>query len=237
MFSPGHREKPVKCKLGLSTTILGLVCLLIGSGAAASERVERELTHEQKLPAGGWVGLENLVGSISVLGDGAPGQVVVRARVVAAADSKAQATELAESIRIETRQTAKGTLLHVGYPVDANPAFQLPRSESKGLVAKWVPPMLHKNRVAVRYDDRLVEVGKAKGAAVVAVHLSVSLPLDVAASFKQIVGSIQCSGLRGDMNLEVVEGTTFLRPMALTDTLAHLDGRWDDLFHHPPLTG
>lgn len=37
--------------------------------------------------------------------------------------------------------------------------------------------------------------------------------------------------------LEVVEGTTFLRPVALTDALAHLDRRWDDLFHHPPLTG
>jgi hypothetical protein len=34
--------------------------------------------------------------------------------------------------------------------------------------------------------------------------------------------------------LEVVEGTSVLRPMALTDALSHLDGRWDDLFHHPP---
>ncbi len=194
-------------KPGSITTVLGLFCLLIGNGAAASEQVERELTHEQELPAGGWIGLENLVGSISVLSDGAPGKVVVRARVVADAGSKALAAELADSIRIDLRETAKGTLLHVSYPVEANPAFKLPRSESKGLVAKWVPPMLHKNTVAVRYDDRLVEVGKAKGAAAVAVHLRVSLPLDVAASFKQIVGSIQCSGLRGSMDLEVVEGT------------------------------
>lgn len=191
---------------GTRTTIL-LVAALAVSGAAASERAETRLTHEQPLAAGGWIGVENLVGSMTVRSGGKPGLVTVEARVVAEADTRELASALAGSVRLDLRDGDAGRLVHVSYPVEQHSAFRMPRSESEGLIAKWMPPLLHRKTVAVSYDDRLVQVGKSKGASALAVHLEIRLPLEIRASLTQTVGTIHCLGLRGEIDLEVVEGT------------------------------
>jgi hypothetical protein len=194
-------------KCGLGVWVVVLVASLVGGSAAALERAEQTLRHEESLGQGGWIGVENLVGSMTIRGGGKAGSVVVEARVVAEADTREQARALVDSVLLERRDAAEGPLVHVGYPVEDHSAFRMPRSEREGLIAKWAPPLLHKNTVAVQYDDHLVQVGKAKGASSLAVHLKVTLPLDVRASFSQTVGSIRCAGHRGTVDLEVVEGT------------------------------
>jgi hypothetical protein len=195
--------------LGIQVTgTLAVLVLVLAAGAAAAlERAERELELEQALADGSRLAVENLIGSMTVRSGRQPGVVTVNAQVVAEADGREQANALLDSIRLETRQGADGPLIHVAYPVDDQTAFRMPRSETAGLIAKWVPPLLHKKTVAVHYDDRLVQVGKAKGASAVAVHLVITLPLETRASFTQTVGTIHCSGLRADVGLEVVEGT------------------------------
>jgi DUF4097 and DUF4098 domain-containing protein YvlB len=82
----------------------------------------------------------------------------------------------------------------------------MPKSEIDGVLSKWVTPLIKKSTVSTEYGGRLVEVGQARKATPLAVHVRVSIPLEVSASFRQTVGSIRCAGFRGDVGLEIVEG-------------------------------
>jgi hypothetical protein len=185
---------------------LGVSCLalLVAAGVPtlADERVEKTLTLEEALPAGGELHFWNLIGSVEVTPGKAGTPLSVEARVVVEADSMEQAEALAESFALDRRDGG----VHVSYPVDRFAAFRLPRSEKEGLVSKWVMPLVKKDVVALVYDDRMVEVGGKKGSAAVAVHLDVTLPLDVDLAVHQYVGTIRCAGLRGDVELEIVQG-------------------------------
>ena len=187
-----------------------VVAVLLALGAdsiAALERAERRLELDQQLDPGGVVAVENLIGSMTVRSGNRAGVVTMEARVVAEAETPEQVAALLDAVRLESKQAAEGPLLHVSYPTERHSAFRMPRSETDGLIAKWAPPLLHKKTVSVHYDDRLVQVGKAKGASAIAVHLKITLPLEARAALTQTVGTIHCSGLRADVDLEVVEGT------------------------------
>jgi hypothetical protein len=191
----------VRCVLGT------LWALVFGTGAVlAGESAERTLNHEEQPVAGAAVRLENLLGSIQVMPGAAGGPLRIEARIVAEADSREEAAALADSITL-TREERDGELaIRVTYPVEGHPAYRLPRAERDGLYSKWVAPLVRRDSVSAEYGGSLVEIGDAKGAAALAVHVKVTLPLDRDASFKQYVGSIRCSGLRGALNLEIVEG-------------------------------
>jgi hypothetical protein len=193
--------RPVRCALGI---LLALV--LCAGPAGAAESAERLLTHEEQPGSGATLRLENLLGSIQVMPGDAGGMLRIEARVVAEADSREQADALAGAIALIPEERDGGLAIRVGYPVENHPAYRLPRGERDGLYSKWVAPLVRRDTVSAEYGGSLVEVGDAKGAAALAVHVKVTLPLDRDASFKQYVGSIRCSGLRGALDLEIVEG-------------------------------
>jgi len=193
-----------RCALG------ALLALALCAGPAeAGESAERQLTHEEKPAAGATLRLENLLGSIQVMPGAAGGALRIEARVVAEAETREQAGALADAISL-VREDRDGTVaIRVSYPVERQTAFRLPRSERDGLYSKWVAPLMRRNSVSAEYDGRLVEIGDAKGAAAMAVHVKITLPLGLHASLKQYVGTIRCSGLRGRLDLEIVEGEAF----------------------------
>ena len=190
----------------LVVVALAILVALTAPARAGSERIERTLQYEAPLKAGQSIQIENLIGSLTVRADETNGKVLVEALVVTEADSKTAAKALNQSIELVEDEHDGVPVIRVGYPVDRHSAFRLPRSERDGLVDKWVNPIVRKSTVAAVYDGQTVVVGQSKGAAVVAVHVKVTLPLEVNASLKQIAGNLHVVGVRGDFSLEAVEG-------------------------------
>ena len=195
------------------TRRISIVVLLLAALAAWSspsfggtERVERTIRHEAKTRAGQPILLENLIGSLTVRAGETRGKMLVEARVVVEAETKQEATELAESIVLAPPSEAGQVGVRVGYPLDRHSALRLPRSERKGFLDKWVTPLVRKNTVATEYGGRSVSLGPAKGAAAIAVHVAVTVPLDVRVSCKQVMGALHVVGVRGSFTLEAVDG-------------------------------
>jgi hypothetical protein len=186
--------------------LLFVLPALCAGAASAGNRFEKKLTHEEMLPAGARLNFDNLIGSIKLLPGRSGTPLLVEAQVVTEADSAEKARALAESLTLERRQVPGEVGIHVAYPVKRHASFKLPRSEKDGLLSKWVTPLVRKSTVSVEYDGRMVEVGSAKGAAAVAVHVEVTLPLDLVATIRQTVGTIQCTGLRTSLDLQIVHG-------------------------------
>ena len=185
---------------------LAILVALTAPARAGSERTERTLQYEAPLKTGQSIQIENLIGSLTVRADQTGGKVLVEARVITEADAKETSRALNQSIELVEDVREGVPVLRVSYPVDRHSAFKMPRSERDGLLDKWVNPIVRKNTVAAVYDGQTVEVGPSKGAAVVAVHVKVTLPLEVNASLKQIVGNLHVVGVRGEFSLEAVEG-------------------------------
>jgi hypothetical protein len=186
-----------------------LACALAAGPALATERVEKALDLSQPVPRGGKLQIENLIGSLVVRADRTAGRAVASARVVVEAPTRAEAQAIADSFSLRATVEGGTTSILVDYPVDRFSAFKMPRGEKSGLFAKWVTPLVQKvqkTTVAASYGGRSVEVGPGSGALAVAVHMEVALPLDVDASVRQAVGTLQAVGVRGKFNLEVVEG-------------------------------
>jgi hypothetical protein len=192
--------------LVLVVIVLATLAALSSPSFGGTERIERTIHHETGLRAGEALLLENLIGSLTVRADRTRGRALVEARVVAEADSRETARELAEAIVLSPAQADGRRVLRVGYPLERHSAFRLPRSEKQGFLDKWVTPLLRKSTVATVYDGRTVEIGQGKGAAAIAVNVVVTLPLDVDVACRQLVGSLHVVGARGSFNLEAVEG-------------------------------
>jgi DUF4097 and DUF4098 domain-containing protein YvlB len=185
---------------------LAILVALTAPARAGSERIERTLQYEAPMKAGQSIRIENLVGSLTVRADKTDGKVLVEARVVTEADDKNVAKALNQSIELAEGEQDGVPVVRVSYPLDRHSAFRLPRSERDGILDKWVNPIVRKSTVAAVYDGQTVEVGPSKGAAAVAVHVKVTLPLEVNASFKQVAGTLHVVGVRGDFSLEAVDG-------------------------------
>ncbi len=183
---------------------MAAMALVATSASFAGESAETALRTETALSAGARFAIENLLGSTTVVGGGEAGRAVVEARVVAEADSKDAARELADSVRLEA-SAGDAAGVRVAFPVEAHPAFRLPRSEVDGLLSKWVTPLVRKSSVAVQYGGRSVQVGQARGATALSVHVTVTLPYDTAVAIRQVAGSVECSRYRGSVAVESVE--------------------------------
>jgi len=193
-------------RLLIVVLLLAALAALSSPSFGGNERVERTIRHEAQTRAGRPILVENLIGSLTVRAGETRGKTLVEARIVVEAESKDVARELAESIVLSTPSEDGRSTIRVGYPLERHSAFRLPRSEKDGFLDKWVTPFVRKSTVAAVYDGRTVEVGQAKGAAAIAVHLAVTVPLDVQVSCKQVVGSLHVVGVRGSFTLEAVEG-------------------------------
>jgi hypothetical protein len=174
--------------------------------SAGNERVERTLHYENAVLPGQSLHVENLIGSMIVRGDQTGGKIIVEAQVVVEASSEEAAEAIRDAIELKSETVDGRQVIRVVYPVRRHSAFRLPRSEREGVMDRWVTPLVRKNTVSTVYDDHTVEIGAAKGAAAVAVNLKVTVPLDVHASFRQVVGSLRGVGLRGDLSFEAVDG-------------------------------
>lgn len=178
--------------------VFAVACLL-ALPAVAGETSETVLTHEGALPAGGTLILENLLGSVTVVGGDA---FHVEARVVSEAGSLEEAQALAQSVRLQPVREGGDLRIHVGFPVDEHAAFRLPRAEADGLLAKWITPLLSRKTVATRYEDHTVEIGKSRGAVSLGVYLNVTVPHDSTVRVKHIFGPVHCTGLRGNVEID-----------------------------------
>ena len=187
-------------------------CLLLGGAGvvAGTERAERPLSFAADLSAGHALRVENLLGSIEIRGGGEEDQILIEGHVAVEAETAEAANALADAFRIAADDS--GTL-RVVFPVERHTVYRLPRSEADGLVSRWVTPLVRRNTVSVEYDGATVEIGKSKGALAVVVHLTVTVPLDVRASFKQAVGTIDARASRGSLELEIVQGRIHARQL------------------------
>ena len=81
-----------------------------------------------------------------------------------------------------------------------------PRSDAQGPFAKWIGPLVKRDKVAYPWDGRTVWVGNSREATPLAVHLVVTVPFDAKVSAQQIVGPVQVARFRGDLDVENVDG-------------------------------
>lgn len=187
--------------------LVPLLALLCCVAASAADSHETELSIEGSLDGATAIHVTNLVGSIEVRGGGDAGAYSLTGRVLAEAGSAEEARALASSIAVRTER--EGSVLHltVEAPVDRHTAFRVPKSEEKNRLTRWLGPLMRRGTVAAEYDGRPVEVGNAKGAVGLAVHLEVDLPFDVAVEADQVAGSVRFERLRGTSRVKVVDGT------------------------------
>lgn len=173
--------------------------------AAAEERVEKTLALERALAPGQAVGIENLLGTVILKGGHDERKMRLEAVVVAEAETREEASALAETVSLKTRERNGRPWIHVAYPVDRHAAFRLPRAEGQG-IARWLAPLFKKSSVGAVYDDRAVQIGHNRGAVALAVHLTVNVPHDVDTAVRQFLGSVQSTLVRGRLDLQNVEG-------------------------------
>jgi len=191
---------------------IAILTTLLGFGmpvGASYERVERSLTLDEAISPEALVGFENLIGSITLKGGGESGRVKVEAQVIAEGETEEQASRLADSIRLDRSDGTDGALIHVSYPVETHTAFRMPHEQTGNPFSRWVGPLLkkfNKSTVATVYDGQTVELGQSKGAMGLAVHLTITVPHDVHASMRQFMGSVEADLLRGNLEIENVEG-------------------------------
>jgi hypothetical protein len=193
----------------IARVVLGLFLGLapLCGATIAGERAESTLELDATLADGAVIEVENLLGSIEVRAVEDVRAVRVEALVIAEAETLDAARELAATVDLSELSIDDGIKVSVGFPVEDRTAFRLPKSELGGLFSKWVSPLINKSKIAVQYRGQTVEVGQAKGAAQLVVHLKVWIPFDVQSRFRQVVGSLQTAALRGEMSVEIVDGT------------------------------
>ena len=172
--------------------------------AAGTETSEKTVTREEKLVTGTKLRVENLLGSMTVTGGGAPGMIRIEARIVADADSREQADALAAGIRVERSDRSGLATLRVGYPTGTTKTFRAPRGETNAF--QRLIGSMKRDKVSVQYGDDTVEIGPSKEAVAAAVHLKIVVPSDIHASFFQAVGSLSGARVRGTMEFESIAG-------------------------------
>ena len=87
---------------------LAAVMPFLSAAAVAGGTATRTLNEAFELPEAGIIRVENLIGSLQVIGGGSPGVIEVEARVVAEADEEPAARRLVESIAITGERTESG---------------------------------------------------------------------------------------------------------------------------------
>jgi hypothetical protein len=199
------------------TLLSALLCSWLP--AAALETVERTLSAE--IDATGPIVLDNLLGSVHVVGSDRPGVARLEARVVAEAKEAAAARELAESVRLTHDEKGGEQQLRLRFPVERHTAFRPPKKGVKGLLRRWTSPVFHKPATVV-YDGQVVEVGSGRKAAGLAVHVTLTVPYDSITTVRQRVGSVEGRALRGRLHVRTVDGL-----IAIERSLGELDAESD----------
>lgn len=185
----------------LSLAVVFAVAAVALPATAKIESAERTVTREDTLVSGTTLAVENLLGSLEVQGGGLAGRIRVEARVVVEAETKEKADEIALGFDVVRRDTPGVATLHVTFPTDRYTVFRAPRGDGN-VFQRYVAPLLKRDKIAVDYDGRTVEIANGKGALAAAVHLKIVVPTEIAGVFKQVAGTLRGSRLRGSLRFE-----------------------------------
>jgi len=186
-------------------TLLFVSCLCV-SGAHALDSSERSLAIDLPLQAGGSLKIENLLGSVTVrlVRKGAtPG---IKARVTAEAKGQEAADSLADGVELQQTVADGVTTVHVLFPTDRVEAFRPPKAGVKGFVSRWASPVMRGGAMEVEYGGQIVAIRKDRKSTGLAVHLTVTVPVDLHTSIYQAAGAIDARYMRGDLDLETETG-------------------------------
>jgi hypothetical protein len=181
--------------------ILAFAPVLGASGGV----LERGIEGEVPLPAGSSLLVENLLGSIQVVGGGKPGAARIEGRIIADAASEDVAKATLESVLLQI----DGTSAHVVYPLDRATAFYPPRESeaARRLVGGWIDALAALvSETRVTYDGQEVRIGKTRGSLGLAVHLVVTIPDGCSAVFDLGAGSIKITRARGTLRASLGAG-------------------------------
>jgi hypothetical protein len=181
---------------------LGLVAL----PAPAAEKAEVVRRAEQPLAAKGTVDVENLLGSIEIRGGGPAGKATIEARVVAEGDTYEAAKAIVDAVEMKVVAEAGAVVVRPVIPVDRYVALRMPRADAEGQYAKWIAPLLKRDKVAYPWDGRTVSLGNQRDATPLAVHVVVTVPHDSKVNARQIVGPVSVHHARGSFTTESVDG-------------------------------
>lgn len=187
----------------LAAALMLVVIAPAEAGKVKSQAHEVELEHTFEVARDAEFHFENLLGSITVRPQTRGRTVVIRATARAEAKELTEARSLAEAVAIAEGNEANHDW-SIAFP-DAR-LFRMPQSGVKSLYSKWVAPLVKRKTISTRYDGRAVEIGSARGSTAVAVDVELIVPMDLNLTVVQHVGNIDCSSVRGNINLHVKEG-------------------------------
>ncbi len=191
---------------------VGPLCLLIAillapaatAGKVKVQTYETDLSTTFTAAKGSKIEFENLLGSIEVLPQPKGREVRIRAHVVCEAAEATEARRLAEEVRLTSSDEDGTTKWSVTFP-DAR-LFRMPKTGVGSLYSRWLAPLVKRKTISTRYDGRAVEVGNARGATALSVTVKIEVPMDLTLSVIQHVGTVEASGVRGDVALQVKQG-------------------------------
>lgn len=181
---------------------LGLAAL----PALAAEKAEIVRRAEQPLAAKGTVHVENLLGSIEIRGGGTAGKATVEARIVAEGETYEAARAIVDAVEMKVATESGVVVVRPVLPVDRFVALEMPRADAEGQYAKWIAPLLKRDKVAYPWDGRTVSLGNQRDATPLAVHVVVTVPHESKVNAKQIVGPVSVNHARGVFATESVDG-------------------------------
>lgn len=194
----------------LALSLLGAVLPGLATAAGTPGTVTRALQQSVKVPAGGSIKLENLVGHMRVVQGTGP--VQIDATVVAGGDD---AQALAQSVKLDVSTSGTQTLVHVDYPVDRYDTFLYnpPNSQADGsdevcILGKLI--CFHgRSSSDFRYQGKRVRVNQtSSGGAGVPLYVDVvvHLPANVAGNFSNAAGLLDADGLANNLGLDTEGG-------------------------------
>ncbi|NIM01211.1 MAG: DUF4097 family beta strand repeat protein [Acidobacteria bacterium] len=191
---------------------VGPLCLLIAillapaatAGKVKVKTYETDLSTTFAAAKGSKIELENLLGSIEVLPQPKGRDVRIRAHVTCEAVEATEAKRLAEQVQL-ARKDEDGTVKwSVTFP-DAR-LFRMPKTGVGSMYSRWLAPLVKRKTISTRYEGRAVEVGNARGATALQVTVKIEVPMDLSLSVIQHVGTVEASGVRGNVALQVKQG-------------------------------
>lgn len=183
---------------------LALGSLLLIAGAASAANFELASNHRFPASAGLELDLENLVGAAVI--EGTTGkELLVEAKIMAGADSDAEARRLAGLIKIVPRRSGDRVVMHIEYPLDDYRDYKYDLDGSRGW--GWNTNTEYQGK-RVHISHRGVDLH---------VDLKVSVPKGVAVRLKNVAGTVDASGVDGDLDLDTSSG-----PITARDTRGKL---------------
>lgn len=198
---------------------LAVLALSLAAPAEAAPSYTKSDTYRNPaIKAGGGLELTNLLGQVNVV-PAADGVLAVDSRIVAAADSDAEAQALAGKIRIETQVNGNTVTMLVHYPLDEYDRYFYRRGEGFNLGF---------DNTSTSYEGERVRISSGTFGEGVNLHvdLTVHLPQGVALKVDNKVGQIDADDL-AKSSLEFESGSGDIKGSKLSGGLKAHTGSGD----------